>query len=146
MKRVIWTCEVDETDGPVDAVEAAIRAASTMHHCGGEHARFEVQDAHADTCLVDLGAELQDSQRRDRYEELVGARREFYALHIYGDAYPSFHGPFRTQSERDAKAIALRREHGCDDGGIYRVDQTPGRPLEVDTYYNGFLDGDDPGA
>lgn len=67
-------------------------------------------------------------------------KRQFYVQFVWEDVEPTLYGPFTTEEERDAKALALRNEDGGDlKSGIYWIDRA-GEKLTTGAYSGGFFD------
>lgn len=64
---------------------------------------------------------------------------EFYVLFLWGDVDPHIHGPYECEAERNAKARALRAEHG-EGHGIYPMAIDSCYAPSVGTYSGGFFD------
>jgi len=69
------------------------------------------------------------------------SNKKLYVIMIWGDVEPKVFGPYNTAHERDRKALALKEEHG-DNNGIFRA-EVGDYLLSVRAYPHHFFNPED---
>mgnify|MGYP001211633031 CR=1 FL=1 len=122
-----------ERDCLLETLKSVLAAFADMHlQCKPS------MDPSAATVHYELLQDAETTVMLIQGEYLVGSGRRHYVLHVVGDVDPVLHGPYLTESIRDATAglIALDSR----DDGHYKLDINEFGQLLVSSYTGGEMD------